>query len=62
MSHTMNMDTIAANTSMDKKTYAVNFKGLISHLWDILFVDNTPRTFSASNLSRHLQKDIGLYR
>lgn len=62
MSQTMHMDTSTTSTSMDKKTYSVNFKGLIAHLWDILFVDNTPRTFDARGLSKHLQKDIGLYR
>ncbi|ENC6707339.1 hypothetical protein ABKY54_001887 [Vibrio harveyi] len=48
---------------MDKKTYAVNFKGLIAHLLDILFVDNSaPRSYYAEDLSAHIQKDIGMYR
>ncbi|HHF3261925.1 hypothetical protein ND973_27880 [Vibrio diabolicus] len=54
---------VALPTSMDKKTYAVNFKGLIAHLLDILFVDNTaPRSYYAEDLSAHIQKDIGMYR
>ncbi|TOF11903.1 hypothetical protein CGJ31_09755, partial [Vibrio parahaemolyticus] len=45
------------------KTYAVNFKGLIAHLLDILFVDNSaPRSYYAEDLSAHIQKDIGMYR
>ncbi|GAA5646861.1 MULTISPECIES: hypothetical protein [Vibrio] len=62
MAQAMQISTIAASTSMDKKTYAVNFKGLIAHLLDILFVDNTPRTYHACDLSGHLQRDIGLSR
>ncbi|AGU59817.1 hypothetical protein DEB41_13600 [Vibrio anguillarum] len=63
MAQAMNMGTITAPTSMDKKTYAVNFKGLIAHLVDILFVDHSePRSYYANNLSGHMQKDIGLYR
>ncbi|EKL18663.1 hypothetical protein VCHC59A1_3295 [Vibrio cholerae HC-59A1] len=49
-------------TSKDKKTYAVNFKGLIAHLFDILFVDNAPRHYYATEMSAHIQKDVGLYR
>ncbi|EEY45259.1 hypothetical protein VMA_000654 [Vibrio mimicus VM223] len=49
-------------TSKDNKTYAVNFKGLIAHLLDILFVDNAPRHYYAAEMSAHIQKDVGLYR
>ncbi|TOG40948.1 hypothetical protein [Vibrio parahaemolyticus] len=57
------MTNVALPTSMDKKTYAVNFKGLIAHLLDILFVDNSaPRSYYAEDLSAHIQKDIGMYR
>ena len=62
MAQAMRMNTIAVPNSMDKKTYAVNFKGLIAHIIDILFVDNTPRSYYASDLSGHMQKDIGIYR
>jgi hypothetical protein len=59
----MQMGTIDAPISMDKKTYAVSFKGLIAHLLDILFTDNSePRAYYANDLSGHMQKDIGLYR
>ncbi|MGD8110270.1 hypothetical protein ACQEXU_02600 [Vibrio sp. TRT 21S02] len=63
MAQAMHIDTIAAPTSMDKKTYSVNFKGLIAHLLDILFTDNSsPRAHYANDLSVHMQKDIGLSR
>ena len=62
MAQAMQMNTIAVPNSMDKKTYAVNFKGLIAHIIDTLFVDNTPRSYYASDLSGHMQKDIGIYR
>ncbi|MGR5238191.1 hypothetical protein [Vibrio alfacsensis] len=62
MEQAMQMTTVALPTSMDKKTYTVNFKGLIAHLLDILFVDNTPRSYYAEDLSAHMQKDIGMYR
>tara|TARA_Y100001956_G_scaffold79793_2_gene93590 strand:- start:570 stop:761 length:192 start_codon:yes stop_codon:yes gene_type:complete len=58
----MQIGTIDAPISMDKKTYAVSFKGLIAHLLDILFTDNTPRAYYANDLSGHMQKDIGIYR
>lgn len=63
MAQAMHIDTIAAPTSMDKKAYTVTFKGLIAHLLDILFVDNSqPREYYASDMSGHMQKDIGIYR
>ncbi|UUM32575.1 hypothetical protein [Vibrio japonicus] len=62
MAQTMQIGTINAPISMDKKTYSVSFKGLIAHLLDILFTDDTPRTYYANDLSSHLQKDIGIYR
>ncbi|BCN26075.1 hypothetical protein [Vibrio alfacsensis] len=62
MEQAMQMTNVALPTSMDKKTYTVNFKGLIAHLLDILFVDNTPRSYYAEDLSAHMQKDIGMYR
>ena len=63
MSQVMQINTVLAHTTMEKKTYAVNFKGLIAHLLDILFVDNSaPRSYYAEDLSAHIQKDIGMYR
>ncbi len=63
MAQAMQMTTIALPTSMDKKTYSVNFKGLIAHLLDILFVDSSaPRNYYAQEMSAHIQKDIGIYR
>ncbi|MGL4192343.1 MAG: hypothetical protein ACRCRU_07150 [Vibrio sp.] len=62
MAQLMQMGTLAAPTSKDSKTYAVNFKGLIAHLVDILFLANAPRRYQADELSAHLQKDLGLYR
>ena len=62
MAQAMHIGTINAPISMDKKTYSVTFKGLIAHLLDILFTDNTPRAYYASDISGHIQKDIGLYR
>ncbi|WP_159652845.1 hypothetical protein [Vibrio atypicus] len=62
MAQAMQISTINAPISMDKKTYTVSFKGLIAHLLDILFTDNAPRSYYANDLSGHMQKDIGLYR
>ena len=63
MAQVMQMGAIETPISMDKKTYAVSFKGLIAHLLDILFTDNSePRAHYVSDLSGHMQKDIGLYR
>ncbi|EQC3365778.1 hypothetical protein [Vibrio paracholerae] len=66
MAQAMQMGTMTVPTSKDKKTYAVNFKGLIAHLFDILFdilfVDNAPRHYYATEMSAHIQKDVGLYR
>ncbi|EGQ9890278.1 TPA: hypothetical protein ACMDRZ_001575 [Vibrio cholerae] len=62
MAQAMQMGTMTVPTSKDKKTYTVNFKGLIAHLLDILFVDNAPRHYYATEMSAHIQKDVGLYR
>ncbi|KJY83900.1 hypothetical protein TW81_06120 [Vibrio galatheae] len=63
MAQAMHIGSIEAPISMDKKTYSVSFKGLIAHLLDILIVDNSePRVNYTSDLSGHMQKDIGLYR
>lgn len=62
MAQAMQMGTMTVPTSKDKKPNAVNFKGLIAHLFDILFVDNAPRHYYATEMSAHIQKDVGLYR
>ncbi len=62
MAQVMNFDSMATTRSMDRKTYSVSFKGLIAHLLDILFTDRAPRAYDTSELSGHLQKDIGVYR
>ncbi len=63
MAQAIQMNTVALPTSMDKKTYSVNIKGLIAHLMDILFVDNSAQSnYYAEDLSVHVQKDIGMYR
>ncbi len=63
MAQAMYVGSVATTTSMDKKTYAVNFKGLIAHLLDILFVDSKKTEYYySSDISSHLQRDIGLNR
>ncbi|QIL87011.1 hypothetical protein G7083_14160 (plasmid) [Vibrio sp. HDW18] len=62
MAQLMQIGPLAAPTSKDSKTYAVNFKGLMAHLVNILFLANAPRYYQADELSAHLQKDLGLYR
>ncbi len=63
MAQAMYVGSVATTTSMDKKTYAVNFKGLIAHLLDILFVDSKKtECYYSSDISSHLQRDIGLNR
>ncbi|MDA0148317.1 hypothetical protein [Vibrio sp. LaRot3] len=62
MAQVMHVDTMITPNSMEKRTYSVSFKGLIAHLLDILFTDNSERLYSANDLSGHMQKDIGLYR
>ncbi|MBE4586138.1 hypothetical protein BOO29_14470 [Vibrio navarrensis] len=63
MAQAMHINNVALPTSMDKRTYSVNFKGLIAHLLDILFVDNSAQSsYYAEELPVHLQRDIGMYR
>ena len=63
MAQVMHANTISVPTSMDKKTYAVNIKGLIAHLLDVLFVqESVETTYYSSDLSDHMQKDIGISR
>ncbi len=63
MAQAMNITNIAIATSMDKKTYSVNFKGLIAHFLDILFgKGEVENTYYSNELSGHMQRDIGLHR
>ncbi len=63
MAQAMHLGAINAPTSMDKKTYAVNFKGLMKHLVDILFAESQQtRSFYGAELSSHMQRDVGLSR
>ncbi|MGL6260786.1 hypothetical protein [Vibrio sp. WXL103] len=62
MAQAMQIDAIVVSSPKESRSYSVNFKGLIKHFLDILFVDNTPRSYYTSDLSGHMQKDIGLYR
>ncbi|MBF9002667.1 MULTISPECIES: hypothetical protein [Vibrio] len=69
MSQAMNIGTyliensVSSQTKIDKKNYSVNFKGLMSHLADVLFVSQGHKEqFYTGELSAHLQRDIGIYR
>ncbi|EGU47046.1 hypothetical protein VII00023_02184 [Vibrio ichthyoenteri ATCC 700023] len=63
MAQVLDATTIINTPSKDRKTYSVTIKGLFVHLLDILFTDREEaRTYYASDLSIHMQKDIGLNR
>ncbi|CCN32890.1 conserved hypothetical protein [Vibrio nigripulchritudo SO65] len=63
MAQVMHIETMAAPGSMGKKAYALNFKGLIAHLLDILFVESKAEPkYNVGQLSPYLQRDIGLNR
>lgn len=63
MAQVMHANVISVPTSMDKKTYTVNIKGLIAHLLDILFgKGEVVSTYYSNDLSVHMQKDIGMRR
>lgn len=62
MAYVTNYNSIATSHSMDKKTYYVNFKGLIKHLMDILFTQHSSHTYYVDELSGYIQKDIGIYK
>ncbi len=64
MLHAIPANNASLSTSMERKSYPVNVKGLMTHLRDILFVEfNTGvRSGYAEELSPHLQKDLGVYR
>ncbi|NLS13313.1 hypothetical protein HGP28_10460 [Vibrio sp. SM6] len=63
MAQTMHLDSLAMTSQEPKKSYAVNIKGLVVHILDILFTEapSVPRHYS-DNLSSHMQRDIGLMR
>lgn len=62
MAQVMHADTMIVPTSRDKKTYSVNVKGLIAHLLDILFgKGEVENTYYSSELSGHLQRDLGIH-
>lgn len=63
MAQTMHIENIAVPSSQDVKSYSIDFKGLIMHFVDILFGKGQSTTTNyASDLSAHLQKDVGLTR
>lgn len=63
MTQVMHADTIIVPTSTEKKAYAVSIKGLIAHILDILFVSSeVDKTYYSSDLSSHMQKDVGMIR
>lgn len=62
MAHAINVENVASN-DLGKKRYSVDFKGLFKHLLDVLFAENTAsRSYNASDLSGHMQRDIGINR
>ncbi len=63
MAQVMKIEKLATPKSTDKKTYALNIKGLIAHLLDILFVGNKVEPkHTIIQLSSFIQRDIGLNR
>ncbi|WCE31329.1 hypothetical protein [Vibrio sp. SCSIO 43137] len=63
MAQVMHANDIVVPTSMDKKTYAVNIKGLIAHILDILVgKGEVEKSYYSSELSGHMQRDLGIYR
>jgi hypothetical protein len=63
MAQTMQLDTIAVPSSQDAKSYSIDFKGLMMHFVDVLFgKEQSTKTYYVSDLSSHLQKDVGLMR
>jgi len=63
MAQVMHANDIVVPTSMDKKTYAVNIKGLIAHILDILVgKGEVEKSYYSSELSGHMQRDLGINR
>ncbi|WP_318517088.1 hypothetical protein [Photobacterium leiognathi] len=63
MAHTFDIDAASPLTAQDKRSYEITIKGLIAHLYDLVF-NRSKKTvaYSIEDLPVHLQKDIGLYR
>ncbi|MCL9783220.1 hypothetical protein M9194_17460 [Vibrio sp. S4M6] len=62
MAHAINVETVASS-DMGKKGYSVDFKGLLKHLLDVLFTESkTAHCYNVSELSGHMQRDIGINR
>jgi hypothetical protein len=63
MAHTFEIDEVLTLNVKDNKSYEVTFKGLIAHLFDIVFTRSKKKvTYNISDLPIHLQKDIGIFR
>ena len=63
MTQVLHTQTIIATTSTDRRSYSLNIKGLITHLIDILFVkEPLEKCYYSTELSSHMQKDLGLIR
>lgn len=63
MAQVIHVNSMSVPISMEKKIYAVNIKGLIAHLLDILFAaSESEKAYDSSDLSIHLQRDIGIRR
>lgn len=63
MTQAMRLGAVSVPSSMNKKTYSVNFKGLMAHLVDILVVESkSTHRYDTEGLSSHIQRDIGLMR
>ncbi|GAD80053.1 hypothetical protein [Vibrio ezurae] len=63
MAQVMQINTIAVPSSQERKSYSIDFKGLIMHFVDILFGKGQPsKTYYTSELSDHMQKDLGMMR
>ncbi len=63
MAQTFDFDALVVSSAKEKKAYSLNFKGLMMHLLDTLFVSNNDKPSAyARDLSSHIQKDVGLMR
>ncbi|EAR56012.1 hypothetical protein SKA34_11390 [Photobacterium sp. SKA34] len=63
MAHTFDVDAATTLHLKDTKSYEVTIKGLIAHLFDIVFNRSKKSvTYSIKDIPVHLQKDIGIYR
>ncbi len=63
MAQVMNINTVAVPCSQEAKSYSIDLKELMMHLVEILFgKGQTTTTYYASDLSDHMQKDLGMMR